>query len=161
MKFHTAHFAVIFLVSCSHLKNGAFVDVEKGFPTYQAMGKSSWRFCLSRSYDTWFRIFVSSANFTIKLLSPTSMSPTYIMNSMNPKIESCDTPLVIGAQRGRSINNERERERKKNKRKDANKTNGEIKKRINGQRVVEGICSITEPFLTHLLLTHVGREEEG
>ena len=45
-----------------------------------------------------FPIFVSSANFEIKLFNPTSMSFMYIMKRTGPRTEPCGTPLVTGTQ---------------------------------------------------------------
>ncbi len=79
----------------------AFLDV-KGISYLanhtQILFKSSWRLCLSRLEITKFPIFVSSANFPIKLFNPMSMSFMYIMNSTGPRTEPYGTPLVTGAQ---------------------------------------------------------------
>ncbi len=60
--------------------------------------KSSWMLCLLRSVITEFLIFVSSANFPIKLFSQMAMSFIYIMNSTALRTGPCGTPLVTGAQ---------------------------------------------------------------
>ncbi len=53
---------------------------------------------MSRSSTMGFPIFVASANFEMKLFSPTSMPFMYIMKKTGPTTEPSGTPLVTDAQ---------------------------------------------------------------
>ena len=66
---YSAHFVSIFLVSCFHLKNMAFVEFKIfiEFKAFLTLCKSFCRLCLLLSAITDFSIFVSSTSFAMKL----------------------------------------------------------------------------------------------